>query len=159
MSSADKRSTERDARPANQGSDQGRDQGPRPWRLTAAAAVAGLEALALLAGGLYLLVTTLTGDPGDPTSALMGAVTLIALGLIPFAAARGLLLRRSWSRGPAVITQILALPVAWQLLQADSLMIPAGIVLAVIAVTGLVLLASPTTTEALGIRRPGQDAS
>ncbi|MEU8539053.1 hypothetical protein AB0C52_03475 [Streptomyces sp. NPDC048717] len=151
MSSADKSSTERAAEPT--------DQGPRPRRLTAAAAVAGVEALALLAGGLYLLVTSVTGHPDDPTSALMGAVTLIALGLIPFAAARGLLMRRSWSRGPAVITQILALPVAWQLLQADSVMIPAGIALAILAVSGLVLLAGPSTTEALGIRRPGQDAS
>lgn len=149
MSSADKRSTEQGAEPT--------DRGPRPGRLTAAAAVAGVEALALLAGGLYMLVTTLTGHPDDLTSALMGGVTLVALGLIPFAAARGLLLRRSWSRGPAVITQILALPVAWQLLQANSVMIPAGIALAALAVTGLALLVSPATTEALDIRRPGQE--
>ncbi|MEU8617068.1 hypothetical protein [Streptomyces sp. NPDC048623] len=131
----------------------------RPGRLTAAAVVAGVEGLALVAGGLALLVTSLGDRPDDPASALMGAVTLVALGLIPLVAARGLWLRRSWSRGPAVITQILALPVAWQLLQANSVMIPAGIALAVLAVTGLVLLVSPSTTAALGIRRPGQDAS
>ncbi|MFE1380644.1 hypothetical protein ACFW6S_17040 [Streptomyces sp. NPDC058740] len=130
----------------------------RPGRLTAAAAVAGAEGLALVAGGLYLLVKTLTDASGDLTSGAMGGATLIALGLIPLAAARGLLLRRSWARGPAVITQILALPVAWQLLQANSVMIPAGIALAVLAVTGLVLLVSPSTTEALGIKRPGQEA-
>jgi len=131
----------------------------RPGRLTAAAAVAGVEGLALVAGGLVMLVTSLTDRAGDLTSALMGAVTLVALGLIPLVAARGLWLRRSWSRGPAVITQILALPVAWQLLQADSVMIPAGVALAVLAVTGLVLLVSPSTTEALGIKRPGQDTA
>ncbi|MFD5328068.1 hypothetical protein [Streptomyces sp. NPDC127092] len=135
------------------------EPGSRPGRLTAAAAVAGVEGLALVAGGLVMLVTSLTDRTGDLTSALMGAVTLVALGLIPLVAARGLWLRRSWSRGPAVITQVLALPVAWQLLQADSVMIPAGIALAVLAVTGLVLLASPSTTEALGIRRPGQDSA
>ncbi|WP_128982953.1 hypothetical protein [Streptomyces roseicoloratus] len=129
----------------------------RPGRLTAAAAVAGVEGLALVAGGLVMLVTSLTDRSGDLTSALMGAATLVALGLIPLVAARGLWLRRSWSRGPAVITQVLALPVAWQLLQANSVMIPAGIALALLAVTGLVLLASPSTTEALGIKRPGQD--
>ncbi|MFC8173705.1 hypothetical protein ACFUJU_22860 [Streptomyces sp. NPDC057235] len=131
---------------------------PRPARLAAAAAVAGVEALGLVAGGVYMLVRALTGTPGDLTGAATGAVTLVALGLIPLAAARGLWLRRSWSRGPAVITQILALPVAWQMLQANSAMIPAGAVLGVLAVTGLVLLVSPATTEALGIRRPGQDA-
>ncbi|MFF9911738.1 hypothetical protein [Streptomyces sp. NPDC013457] len=132
------------------------EQTPRPVRLTAAAAVAGIEALALMAGGVYVLVTAFTGDPDGLTQALMGGVTLIALGLIPGAAARGLLLRRSWSRGPAIITQILALPVAWQLLQANSAMIPAGIALAALAVGGLVLLVNPATTEALGIGRRGE---
>ncbi|MFJ5834265.1 hypothetical protein [Streptomyces sp. NPDC093089] len=135
------------------------EQTPRPTRLAAAAAVAGIEALGLLAGGVYMLVHALTEKSGDLTGALTGAVTLAALGLIPLAAARGLWLRRSWSRGPAVITQILALPVAWQMLQADSAMTPAGVVLAVLAVTGLVLLVNPATTEALGIRRPGQDSA
>lgn len=131
------------------------EQTSRPVRLTTAAAVAGIEALALVVGGVYVLVTGLTGNPDDPTQAVMGGATLIALGAIPAVAARGLLLRRAWSRGPAIITQILALPVAWQLLQANSAMIPAGIALAVLAVTGLVVLVNPATTEALGIRRPG----
>ncbi|WP_225802587.1 hypothetical protein [Streptomyces sp. NK15101] len=134
------------------------EQTPRPTRLAAAAAVAGIEALGLVAGGVYMVVNALTGTAGDLTGAVMGAATLVALGLIPLAAARGLWLRRSWSRGPAVITQVLALPVAWQMLQANSAMIPAGVVLAVLAVTGLVLLVNPATTEALGIRRPGREA-
>lgn len=133
------------------------EQTSRPTRLAAAAAVAGIEALGLIAGGVYMLVTSLTDGTGDLTGALTGAVTLVALGLIPLTAARGLWLCRSWSRGPAVITQILALPVAWQMLQANSAMIPAGIALGALAVTGLVLLVNPATTEALGIRRPGQD--
>ncbi|MEV3989201.1 hypothetical protein AB0J57_09835 [Streptomyces sp. NPDC049837] len=124
----------------------------RPVRVTAAAAVAGLEALALFAGGAYLLVTSLTGRPDDLTQALTGGATLVALGLIPLIAARGLLLCRSWSRGPAIITQLMALPVAWTLLQADSAAIPGGIALAAAAVTALVLLVHPATTRALGIR-------
>ncbi|WP_149184344.1 hypothetical protein [Streptomyces sp. TRM49041] len=125
----------------------------RPTRVTAAAAVAGLEALALFAGGLYVLVSTLTGTPDGVTQALMGAATLIALGLIPLLAARGLLRLRSWSRGPAAITHIMALPVAWTLLNAEAAAIPVGIALAAAAVTGLVLLVHPTTTRALGIGR------
>ncbi|NML54386.1 hypothetical protein HHL19_07760 [Streptomyces sp. R302] len=133
------------------------EQTPRPARLAAAAGVALVEALGLLAGGVYMLVRTLT-DGGDLTGGVTGAVTMLALGLIPLAAARGLWRMRSWSRGPAVITQILALPVAWQMLQSEGV-IPYGIVLAALAVTGLVLLVNPATTAALGIRRPGQDAS
>ncbi|WP_336318854.1 hypothetical protein [Streptomyces lavendofoliae] len=125
---------------------------PRPARLTAAAAVAGLEALALIAGGLYLLVTSLTGRPDDLTQAMTGGATLVALGLIPLLAARGLLRRRSWSRGPAIITQLMALPVAWTLLRASGAAVPAGIALAAAAVTGLVLLLHPATATALGVR-------
>ncbi|QFZ74361.1 hypothetical protein GFH48_14830 [Streptomyces fagopyri] len=128
---------------------------PRPGRLTAAAALAALEGLALAAGGVYLFVEGLTGSPDDRRGAVTGGVTLVVLALLPLLAARGLVLRRRWSRGPAVITQILALPVAYNLLRADSMAIPAGIVLAVVAVAALVLLVNPATTAALGIRGPG----
>ncbi|GGT81551.1 MULTISPECIES: hypothetical protein [Streptomyces] len=139
-----------------QTAEQPAEETSRPARLTAAAAVAGIEALALLVGGLYVLVTGITGKPDDLTQAVTAGATLVALGLIPGAAARGLLRRKGWSRGPAIITQILALPVAWQLLQANSGLIPAGIALAALAVTGLVLLVNPATTEALGIGRRGE---
>ncbi|MGI5457909.1 hypothetical protein ACQEWB_32990 [Streptomyces sp. CA-249302] len=130
--------------------------GPRPRRLTYAAALAALEGLALVAGGVWMLVEALAGDPDDRGSAVTGGITLIVLALLPLLAARGLLGRRSWSRGPAVITQIMALPVAYNLLQADSVAIPAGIALAVVAVVSLVLLVNPATTQALGIRGPGR---
>ena len=129
--------------------------GPRPLRLTAAAVLAALEGLALVAGGAFILVLGLTGDPDDRQQAVTGGVTLIVLALLPLLAARGLLGRRSWSRGPAVITQIMALPVAYNLLQADSVAIPGGIALGVVAVAALVLLVNQETTRALGIRGPG----
>ncbi|MDG4857503.1 hypothetical protein P8605_04910 [Streptomyces sp. T-3] len=123
----------------------------RPPRLTAAAALAALEGLALLVAGAYMLIVGIAGSPDDAQQATTGGVTMMVLAAIPLLAARGLLKLRSWSRGPAIITQILALPVAWQLLQVNSIMIPAGIALAVVAVTALVLLVNPATTEALGI--------
>ncbi|WP_320778907.1 hypothetical protein [Streptomyces sp. CRN 30] len=131
------------------------EAGARPVRLTVAAALAGLEGLALVAGGAWMLVGGLTGHPDDRTQAVTGGVTLIVLALLPLLAARGLLARRGWSRGPALITQIMALPVAYNLLQADSIAIPAGIALAVVAVAALVLIVNPETTRALGIKGPG----
>ncbi|MBA2944458.1 hypothetical protein [Streptomyces himalayensis] len=131
------------------------EAGPRPGRLTAAAVLAALEGVALVAAGVYLLFRGFTGDADSVSQAATGGVTLIVLALLPLLAARGLLQQRSWSRGPAIITQIMALPVAWTLLQADSLAIPAGIALGVVAVTALVLLVNPATTRALGIRGPG----
>ncbi|WLW52298.1 hypothetical protein [Streptomyces sp. YU58] len=130
--------------------------GPRPRRLTYAAALAACEGLALVVGGAWMLVEGFTGEPDDRRSAVTAGVTLIVLALLPLLAARGLLGRRSWSRGPAVITQIMALPVAYNLLQADSIAIPAGIALAAVAIASLVLLVNPATTEALGIRGPGR---
>ncbi|MDT7844208.1 hypothetical protein [Streptomyces justiciae] len=130
--------------------------GPRPRRLIYAAALAALEGLALVVGGVWMLVEGFTGDPDDRQTAVTGGITLVVLALLPLLAARGLLAQRSWSRGPAVITQILALPVAYNLLQADSVAIPAGIALAVVAVAALVLLVNPATTQALGIKGPGR---
>lgn len=131
--------------------------GPRPRRLTYAAVLTALEGLGLAVGGVWVLVLGLAGDPDDRQQAVTLGVTLVALALLPLLAARGLFAQRSWSRGPSVITQILALPVAYSLLQADSIAIPAGIVIAVVAITTLVLLVNPATTQALGIRGPGSE--
>ncbi|MBW5248437.1 hypothetical protein P8A21_26920 [Streptomyces poriferorum] len=119
------------------------------------AGLSALEGAALVIGGVSMLVMGLLGSPDSPQQAEMGGLTVIALGLIPLFAARGLLRRRSWSRGPALITQIIALPVAWTLLRSQGALIPAGIVLAAVALTALYQLARPATIEALGIRRPG----
>ena len=130
--------------------------GPRPRRLTYAAVLVGIEGLALVVAGVWMLVLGFTGEPDDRQQAVTGGVTLVVLALLPLLAARGLLALRGWSRGPAVITQVMALPVAYNLLQADSVAIPAGIALAVVAVAALVLLINPATTQALGIRGPGR---
>lgn len=128
----------------------------RPTRITVLAGVNALEGAALAIGGIYLLVMGLLGRPESPQQAETVGITLIALGAIPLLAARGLLLLRGWSRGPALITQIMALPVAWTLLRSQGALIPTGIVLAAVAVTGLVLVLNPATSQDLGIRRgPG----
>ncbi|MFP3988012.1 hypothetical protein U9R90_10990 [Streptomyces sp. E11-3] len=132
---------------------------PRPPRLTAAAVLAALEGIALVVLGVYMLVDGLVGESANTRSAVTGGLTMIVLAAIPLVAARGLLNRRSWSRGPAIVIQLLALPVAWQLLQVDSVLIPGGIGLAVVAVTTLVLLLSPTTARALGIGPRDADAA
>ncbi|MEV8479482.1 hypothetical protein [Streptomyces sp. NPDC051173] len=125
--------------------------GPRPGRLTAAAVLTALEGVTLLIGGVYLLVMGFAGKPDSPQQAEMLAVTVLALAVLPLAAARGLWQRKRWSRGPAMITQLMALPVAWTLGNAGGALIAAGVVLALVAVGTLALLVNPTATEALGI--------
>ncbi len=125
--------------------------GPRPARLSAAAALTGIEGLALAALGTYMLIMGLTGSPDSPQQAEMGGVTVLALAVLPLVAARGLWLRRRWSRGPSLITQIVALPVAWTLVHGGGALVAGGIALALAALVVLVLLVNPTATEALGI--------
>lgn len=125
--------------------------GPRPARLSAAAALTAAEGLALAALGAYMLIMGLAGSPDSAQQAEMGGLTVLALAVLPLVAARGLWLRRRWSRGPSLITQIVALPVAWTLVNGGGALIAAGIGLAVAALVVLVLLVNPTATEALGI--------
>ncbi|MBH1933588.1 hypothetical protein I5Q34_04655 [Streptomyces sp. AV19] len=125
--------------------------GPRPARLTAAAALTGLEGAALAAAGVYMLVMGLLGKPDSPQQAELGGLTVLVLALLPLSAARGLWLLRRWSRGPALITQLMALPVAWTLFNTGGAMIAAGVLLALAAVAAMALVVNPTATEALGI--------
>ncbi|MEV4438925.1 hypothetical protein AB0K09_07870 [Streptomyces sp. NPDC049577] len=119
--------------------------------MTAAAVLTGLEGLAMLACGIYLLVMGLAGTPDSPRQAETGGITVLALAVLPLIAARGLWQLRRWSRGPAMITQLMALPVAWTLFNGGGALIAAGVVLAVAAVAALALVVNPTATEALGI--------
>ncbi|MEU5208354.1 hypothetical protein [Streptomyces sp. NPDC020742] len=125
--------------------------GPRPARLSAAAALTAVEGTALAGLGVYMLYVGLAGAPDSARQAETGGLTLLALAVLPLVAARGLWLRRRWSRGPSLITQIVALPVAWTLVNGGGGLIAAGVVLAVAALAVLVLLVNPTATEALGI--------
>ncbi|PGH52302.1 hypothetical protein [Streptomyces sp. Ru87] len=126
------------------------DGTPRPARLTAAAAVTGAQGAVLAALGGYQLVMTLVGTPDSLRQALTGALTLLLLAALPLAAARGLWLLRRWSRGPAMITQLMAVPVAWTLIGSGGALVAAGIALAVSAAAVLVLVVNPGVTEALG---------
>ncbi|WP_058046201.1 hypothetical protein [Streptomyces roseifaciens] len=139
------------AGPRQQAAEAPAPAGPRPARLTAAAVLTGLEGVALAAAGIYMLAMGLLGKPDSPQQAETGGLTVLALAVLPLVAARGLWLRRRWSRGPAMITQIMALPVAWTLYVAGGAMVAAAVALVVVALGTLALLVNPTATEALGI--------
>ncbi|MEV1008131.1 hypothetical protein [Streptomyces sp. NPDC049881] len=130
-------------------------QGPaatdRPRRVGAAAVLCGVQGAVIAVLGAVMLVLTVTGDPGDRRQAVAGAVTALALGVLPLAAGHGLWRLRRWSRGPAVIVQLLGLPVAWTLLGSGGLWPVAAVALAASALAVLACLINPTATEALGI--------
>lgn len=124
---------------------------PRPARLTVAAVLAAAEGLVLLGFGVYVLIMGLAGDPQSPQQAEMLGVTVLVLSALPLAAARGLWLQRRWSRGPAMITQLMALPVAWTLVENGGELVAVGALTAAAALSVLALLINPTATKALGI--------
>ncbi|CAM5575848.1 hypothetical protein SAVIM338S_04933 [Streptomyces avidinii] len=126
-----------------------------PRRLTAAAALTALEGLALAAVGVFVLYAAIAGDVDSPLQAETGGITLLVLSALPLSAARGLRLGRRWSRGPALITQLMAMPVAWTLWTTGGAMTAAAVALALSAVAVVGLLVNPTATAALGIG-PGE---
>ncbi len=125
----------------------------RPRKLTAAAILTALEGVAIAAAGLYMLGLGLVGHPASVQQAEFGGVTVLAMAALPLTAVRGLWLARRWSRGPAVATQLIALPVGYVMIQTGGAFAAAGIVVMAVAAATAVLLVHPATAEALGIRR------
>ncbi|MFI0900077.1 hypothetical protein [Streptomyces sp. NPDC020983] len=115
-------------------------------RLLGAAAIAALEGLVIAVWGVTMFFT-------GSDHAVLAGLTVLVLAAIPLSAAYGLREARRWSRGPALIMQLLALPVAWTMLHSSGGVVAGGAVLGLLALLGLVLLAHPATTDALGIRR------
>jgi hypothetical protein len=120
--------------------------GPPPLRLTLVASVAALEGAAVAVWGVTMFFT------GGAKAVLAGLLVLL-LAALPLGAAYGLRRARRWSRGPALIMQLLSLPIAWTMLHSSGPVVAGGAVLGVLALAGLVLLIHPATTDALGISR------
>ncbi|OEV00399.1 MULTISPECIES: hypothetical protein [Streptomyces] len=126
-------------------------RGPR--RIVVAAVLTGAEGLVVAAFGVVSLVLLVTRRPDDTTQAATLAATVLALSVLPLAAAGGLWHRRRWSRGPSMIVQLIALPVAWQLGRNGGGSLAAAVVLGLAAVVVLGCLVNPKATEALGVGR------
>ncbi|WP_165987467.1 hypothetical protein [Streptomyces sp. YIM 98790] len=127
----------------------------RPPRTAAAAVLTGLQGLVTAGLGVLMLVLVVTGEPDGVAQAVTGAVTVLALAAIPLSAALGLWRLRRWARGPAVLVQILCLPIGFELVAQGGLLRPAGLALMLAAAAALVCLFSAQTTEALGTAAPG----
>jgi hypothetical protein len=114
----------------------------------AAAAVVGVESLALLATAVLLVIKTVVGHPNSIGRALLGAgLALIGAGALAIGA-RGLHRLQPAARTPVVVLQILALPVSYSLaFQAGRVGYGGPILVAALAV--LYLLFTPPARAAL----------
>jgi len=88
-----------------------------PSPVTRAALLVGLEGTALTVLGLGYGVAGVVGEPFDRLATLLEAAFVLGVGLLMLAVARGLQQVRGWSRSPAVVLQLLALPVGVGLAQ------------------------------------------
>ncbi|SDS81439.1 hypothetical protein SAMN04488543_2428 [Friedmanniella luteola] len=121
--------------------------------LLLAAALLGVEALAALVFGV------LEASNISPVRAVMGlGVTVIMLGygVLLGLVARGVALGRRWSRGLAVVTQLVLLLLGYSFRQPPTT--AAGLVMGLVALAVLVCLLAPSSTRAFlaeGTPRPG----
>lgn len=119
-----------------------------PSPLVVAASLAGLEGLLILA---YAVV--LAADIHSDRVA-MGVTTSLFFGLLAgalIACSWYVVQGRSWARSPIVVTQVLALGLAWNFLGGSTTWI--SVVLALVAVVVLVGLLHPASIEALSGQR------
>ncbi|MGE5763142.1 MAG: hypothetical protein ACM3ZF_04430 [Mycobacterium leprae] len=117
---------------------------PAPRRV--AALLIGLEGAVLVGAGVADALSALRGARVE--YAVPGAVLFVAFGLGLVAAAGGLLRRRRWARAPAVVAQLLALPVGFSLTQSGRT--PVGVAVLVVAGLALGLVLSPAVGRELG---------
>ena len=111
----------------------------RKW----AAALANLEALFLLSLALYLFTRSLTSDVEELDAVIAEIIFLIAGAAGLFFAGRGILRGKRYGRGPIVMANLIALGVAYYMIDGDR--ISWGITLGAIAITtaGLAIAAIP----------------
>jgi hypothetical protein len=118
-----------------------RSSGKRPLTIVIAAALLVLEGLAGLGYAAIEVgeIRMFRAEVG------VGVVILMAgFGLVLLLVARGVFLGRRWSRGPAVVTQLILLPIAWSFKGAETTWV--SVVLAAVAITILVGLLHPRST-------------
>lgn len=111
-----------------------------------AAALVAVQGAGLVLGGAAYGVAALVGDPFDRTGALLQAAATVVVGVLVLLVARGLHRTAGWSRSPAVLLQLLALPVGIGLAQSGVWYAAVPVLLLAAAV--LYLLATPQARAA-----------
>lgn len=118
--------------------------GERPPQVVVATVLIALEGLAALVFGVL--------EVGEirPFRAVVGigvAILMIGYAVVLLAVARGVLRGRRWSRGPAVATQLILLPVAWSFRGGETTWV--AVALAALAAAILVGVLHPRSTAYL----------
>lgn len=118
-----------------------------PATLRACTVLVGLQALGVLALGVFVLVELAVATSDDEVRALVTAGLALTAGAGLALVARGLARRRRWARAPALVTNLLVLPVAYDLVRGGRWYV--GLPLLGWALAVLVLLLARPTDSAL----------
>jgi hypothetical protein len=125
--------------------------GPTPGSLRWAVRLVTAEAVAvtLVFGYVVYLTARATGTvPAEHAVLVVGFAAVMAglLWLFGWALSR----RQGWARGPAVVLELMLLPIGYFMVAAGLLW--AGIPICALGLVGAGLLVAPTTREALGVK-------
>ena len=115
--------------------------GRRPLTIVVAAALLAVEALIALG---YAVLEIGQVRVSRVAVGLGVTILMACFGLLLLVVARGVLLGRRWSRGPAVATQLILLPIAWSFKGGVTTWV--SVVLATLAIAVLVGVLHPRST-------------
>ena len=113
----------------------------RPLTITVAAVLLAVEALLALA---YAALEVGQIQTSRPVVGVGVTILMAGFGLLLLLVARGVFLARRWSRGPAVATQLILLPLAWSFVGGQTTWV--AVALAALAITVFVALLHPHST-------------
>jgi len=109
-----------------------------------------VQAVALAGVTGLFVYEDITARPGNMSDALATTAYFAVLTLIFAVLAWYLRQHRSWARGPAIVLELLSLPVGYLMLQAGQVWLGPPVML--LGLTGAGLLLAPASRGALGIR-------
>jgi hypothetical protein len=130
------------------------DQDEGPVTLRAAVLVLWIEAAALAVLTAFVVYKLVTDVPERPDLAvwLAAMIGLAAVGAYLFG--RALVRRRAWARSPAIVLQLMALPVSFFMITGEGALGTriGGVLIALVALLGAGLLLAPASRQALTVR-------
>jgi hypothetical protein len=106
----------------------------------AVAALVGLQALGLVGVAVFYGVDLVVSTPDSAVTAVVSGVLALAVGVGLLLVAGGLARRQRWARSPALVAQLLLLPVGWDVAHGERVLL--GVALLVWAAVVVVLLFS-----------------
>ncbi len=128
------------------------DSDPLPGTLRAAVLLLRAQAVALGLIAVWLIWSDLTADTTDLTSALLVTVFAVGGAVALWALGGALSRRRAGARAPAIVLQLMLLPVGWFMIEGGMGWL--GVPLIVLGIGMVGLLVSGPTNRALGFGEP-----